>query len=90
MQDSLLSVDLRLFKGLLLVNHLTAIKIFDFQTMNLTDSLNLNLGCSAMQFTTLDCVTNQVRLIRKLANKLDTMTFTLDLNTKKVVPASVV
>jgi len=80
MQDSLLSVDLRLIKGLLLVNHLTAIKVFDLQTMTLTDSLNLTIGCSAMQFTTLNPATNQFRLIRKLANKLDILTFTLDIN----------
>jgi|LauGreDrversion4_2_1035121.scaffolds.fasta_scaffold20676_2 hypothetical protein len=58
MQDSLLSVDLRLLKGMLLVNHLSAIKVFDFQTMTLTDSINLNLGCSAMQKTSVDLMYN--------------------------------
>ena len=48
MQDEFVPVDMRLHKGLLIVNYLRSIKLFDFATMTLLDNLGLELGCSAM------------------------------------------
>ena len=39
MQDEMLIVDLRLFKGMLVANHFNTIKIFDFQNMRIISDL---------------------------------------------------
>jgi hypothetical protein len=41
MEDEMVIVDLRLFKGMLVANHFNAIKIFDYQTMSITCNLGL-------------------------------------------------
>ena len=50
--------------------------------MSITSSLGLPEGCSAMNFTFLDSVTNKVRVIRKLADKLNIFNFGLDTQSK--------
>jgi hypothetical protein len=86
MEDEMVIVDLRLFKGMLVANHFSAIKIFDYQTMSITSNLGLPEGCSAMNFTFIDSVANKVRLVRKLANKLNIFTFGLDPKSKVFLP----
>lgn len=44
--DIPLAMDLRLHKGLLIVNHLSCIKIIDYKAWKVTDSLDLKLGLS--------------------------------------------
>ena len=88
MEDEMVIVDLRLFKGMLVANHFNAIKIFDYQTMNITCNLGLPEGCSAMNFTVVDSVANEVRVVRKLANKLNIFKFNLDPKSKLFVPDS--
>jgi hypothetical protein len=39
MQDEMVIVDLRLFKGMLVANHINAIKIFNFKNMSITSDL---------------------------------------------------
>jgi len=46
-------MDLRLHKGVLLVNHLISIKMFDYKTFSLTDSEDLQIGLSPMTFSSI-------------------------------------
>lgn len=84
MQDEFIPVDMRLHKGLLIVNNLRSIKLFDFATMTLLDNLGLELGCSAIQLMKINQSLDEVCLARKLLNRLELLTFKLDLGNKKI------
>lgn len=76
-------MDLRLHKGLLLVNHLSAIKMFDYKTFQVTDSHNLQLGESPLTFSAIAISTNEFCLFRKLANYMEASSCKLDVVNKK-------
>ncbi len=68
MQESLLAVDIRYHKGMIIANHLSCIKIYSFVggKVEYIESLDLQLGCSPMQNISVDTSTDSVRVIRKL------------------------
>jgi hypothetical protein len=83
--DVPLAMDLRLHKGLLIVNHLSCLKIIDYKTWKLTDSIDLKLGLSPMTLTTVSATTDEFCLIRKLATKIELLKIKLDIENKKFV-----
>jgi hypothetical protein len=67
------------------VNHLSCLKIIDYKTWKLTDSIDLKLGLSPMTLTTVSATTDEFCLIRKLATKIELLKIKLDIENKKFV-----
>jgi hypothetical protein len=61
-----LAVDLRLHKGLMISYHLHFVKIWDFQSMTVTDGTDLGAGTCPNSLITLNPNTDEVSIARKV------------------------
>ncbi len=85
MENQPITLDIRLHRGLLITYHLHYLKLFDFQSMVLLQTLNINVGQAPISMININNQKDELTIIRKLYNEIEMNTITISVKDKRLV-----